>query len=194
MCVPPWLLFKATYDFSLTKYPDHTHIFTDGSVIQGSTGCSFVFGSRHFIFHQHPFCTIFTAELYALYRALLHLRHLSPGRFLLCTDSLSSLHALSSSVSDDPLVVQSLCITSELLQHGHTIVFCWIPGHTGIPGIEAADPAARIGALNVTAICGRALASDICAYLLHAVYCSWQGEWAEVVNNKLRVFKPSVRA
>jgi hypothetical protein len=25
--------------------------------------------------------------------------------------------------------------TKELLQHGHTIVFCWIPGHTGIPGI-----------------------------------------------------------
>jgi kelch-like protein 2/3 len=29
---------------------------------------------------------------------------------------------------------------------------------------------------------------------LRAVYCSWQGEWAEVVNNKLRVVKPSVRA
>jgi hypothetical protein len=109
MFIPPWLLFKATFDFSLTKYgkntipaelfrrhfaevtskyPDHTHIFTDGSVSQGSTGCSFVFDSRPFIFHLHPFCIIFTAELYALYRALLHLRHLSPGRFLLCTDSL----------------------------------------------------------------------------------------------------------
>jgi hypothetical protein len=113
--VPPWHLFKATFDFSLTKcgkstipaelfrrhfaevtskYPDQTHIFTDVSVIQVSTGCSFVFDSLSFIFHLHPFCTIFTAELYALYRALLHLRHWSPGRFLLCTDSLSSLHAL----------------------------------------------------------------------------------------------------
>jgi hypothetical protein len=95
-------------------------------------------------------------------------------------------------VPDNPLV-QSLCITSELLQHGHTIVFCWIPGHTVIPGNEAADSAARIGALNMTAICGRALASDIRAYVLRAIYCSWQGEWAEVVN-KLRVVKPSVRA
>jgi ribonuclease HI len=215
MCVPPWFLFKATFDFSLTKYgkstipaelfrrhfaevtskyPDHTHIFTDGSVIQGSTGYSFFFDSRPFVFHLHPFCTIFTAELYALYRALLHLRHLSPGRFLLCTDSLSSLHALSSSVPDNPLVVQSLCITSELLQQGHTIVFCWIPGRTGIPGNKTADSAVRSGALNMTAICGRALASDIRAFLLRAVYCSWQREWAEVVNNKLRVAKPSVRA
>jgi hypothetical protein len=30
-----------------------THIFTDGSVIQGSTGCSFVFDS---LFHLHPYC------------------------------------------------------------------------------------------------------------------------------------------
>jgi hypothetical protein len=46
----------------------------------------------------------------------------------------------------------------------------------------------------MTAICGRALASDIRASLLRAVYCSWQGEWAEVVNNKLCVVKHSVRA
>jgi hypothetical protein len=94
MSVPPWLLFKATFVFSVTKYgksaipaelfrrhyaeviskyPDHTHIFTDGSVIQGSTGCSFVFDSRSFIFHLHPFCSIFTADLHALNRALLYL-------------------------------------------------------------------------------------------------------------------------
>jgi ribonuclease HI len=177
-----------------SKYPDHTHIFTDGSVIQGSTGCSFVFDSRRFIFHLHPLCSIYTAEIYALNRALLHLRHLSPGRLLLCTDSLSSLHALSSRVSDNSLVVQSLCIASELLQHGHTIVFCWIPGHTGIDGNEAADTAARIGALNMTAICGRTLASDTRAILLRNVYCSWQGKWADVGNNKLRAVKPSIRA
>jgi hypothetical protein len=64
MSVQPWFLFKATFDFSLkkygkstipaelfrrhlaevaSKYPDHTHIFTDGSLIQISTGCFFVF-------------------------------------------------------------------------------------------------------------------------------------------------------
>jgi hypothetical protein len=74
MFIPPWLLLKATFDFSLTKYgkstvraelfrrlfaevtskyPEHTHIFTDGSVNQGSTGCSFIFDSRPFIFHLH---------------------------------------------------------------------------------------------------------------------------------------------
>jgi hypothetical protein len=82
MPVPPWLLLKATFDFSPTKYwkstipaelflrhfaevpskyPDHTHICTDRSVIQGSTGCSFVFDSQRFIFHLHPFCSILTA-------------------------------------------------------------------------------------------------------------------------------------
>jgi hypothetical protein len=47
--------------------------------------------------------------------------------------------------------------------------------------------------LNMTAICGRALASDIRAFLLRAVCCSWQGEWADVVNNKLHAAKPSIR-
>jgi hypothetical protein len=84
MPVPPWFLFKATFNLRLTKYgkstipaklfrrhfaevtskyPDHTHIFTNGSVIQGSTGCSFVFDSRLFIFQLRPLCSIYTAEL-----------------------------------------------------------------------------------------------------------------------------------
>jgi hypothetical protein len=141
-------------------------------MIQGSAGCSFLFDSRPFIFHLHPFCSIFTAELYALYRAPPPPPTLKSRPFSACTDSLSSLHTLSSRVSDNPLVLQNLCITSELLEHGHTIVFCWIPDHTGIPGNEAADSDARIGAWNMTTICGRALGSDIRGWLLRAVCCS----------------------
>jgi ribonuclease HI len=214
MCVPPWLLLKATFDLSLakygkstipaelfrrhfaevtSKYPEYTHIFTDGSVSQGSTGCSFFFDSRPFTFHLHSFCTIFTAELYALYRSLLHIRHLRPGRFLLCTDSLSSLHALSSRVADNPLVVQSLCITSELLQHGHTIVFCWIPGHTGIPGNVAADAAARDATLQGTPIPG-VTSMDFGTALRRSVLAKWQRDWDCTLDNKLREVKPVVHA
>jgi hypothetical protein len=170
-----------------SKYPDHTHIFTDGLVIQGSTGCSFDFDSRPFIFHLHPFCSIFTAEIYALYRALLHLRHQSPGRFLLCTDSLSSLHALSSRVSDNPLVVQSLCITSELLHHSHTIVFCWIPGHTAIPGNEVEDSAARIGALNIPQYAAVRLRLAFVPPFCAPSIARGKGNGRSFVNNKLRV-------
>jgi hypothetical protein len=100
---------------------------------------------------------------------------------------------LSSRVSDNPLVVQSLCITSELLQHGHTIVFCWIPGHTGIPGNEAADAAAKSAALHGSLASDRALGSDVSAFLHRAVISSWQDDWTNTQGNKFRAVKPSVQ-
>jgi RNase H len=81
------------------RYARESVIFTDGSRIDGKTG----FG----VFHGENFemgfrlvepSDIFTAELTAIFYALEHIRSHSPGRYLILTDSLSSVQALQTRV------------------------------------------------------------------------------------------------
>ena len=125
--------FKATY-------ANHTFIYTDGSKIDGKTGVGIT--SKHFNKSNrlHDIHSIFTAELQGILSALHQIKKQSIQSAVICTDSSSSLLAISSEqLSSHPIVHKIKNILNQL----NNIEMLWIPGHTGIEGNETADTLAK---------------------------------------------------
>jgi hypothetical protein len=87
--VPPSVSSKTT------KYARESAIFTDGSRIEGRTGCSVFHGENFEMgFRLVEPSGIFTAELTSIFYALELIRNHSTVRYMTLTDSLSSVQAL----------------------------------------------------------------------------------------------------
>ena len=87
--------------------------------------------------------SIFNAELHAYLLALDVVRRSKEKHFLLLSDSYSSLNALGGSHVDQDAIYKYLKTYSTLTNSGKTVIFCWIPGHVGIPGNKRADRVAK---------------------------------------------------
>jgi hypothetical protein len=103
------------------------------------------------------------------------------------------LQCLSGYSPDHPIVVEILIQVSHLHKSGRSVVFYCVPGHTGLPGNEAADVAAKVAALHRMLVSDRALCSDVYTFLHCTILSSWQDKWDNAQGNKLRMLKPSVQ-
>jgi ribonuclease HI len=176
----------------LSHYLDHTAVYTDGSFLQGSTGSASVYNSEIFSYRLHGFNSVFTAELYALYRARLFIRRQLRRNHLVCTDSLSALQCLSGHSPDHPVVAE-IQLKYPACAPWDSLVVCWVRGHCGLPGSEAADAVAKSAAMRGPLVSDRALDTDVCTCLRRAVLFSWQAEWDSSLGSKLHVVKPSLQ-
>jgi ribonuclease HI len=127
-----------------------------------------------FSYRSHKFNSVFTAELYAIFRALLFIRRQPQQCHLICTDSLSAFQGLNWYSTDHPIVTEILIQLSHLHQSGKSVVFCWVPGHTGLPGNEAADAAAKAAAFYGPLVSDRNLGIDVHTFFHRATLSSWQ--------------------
>jgi RNase H len=90
---------------------------------------------------------VFTSELTAIHYALVHIKTHSPGRYIILTDSLSSVYALESRIISPK--VHELVYQCKLNEIGYEISIAWIPSHVGIGGNERADRLAKSAAIGV---------------------------------------------
>ncbi len=86
-----------------------------------------------------PHSSVFTAETFAIYKALEYAIH-QKGKYVICSDSLSCLNAVTNIRNSSNVIgkIRDLCI-----KHKQKIALLWVPGHVGIPGNEQADNAAK---------------------------------------------------
>jgi hypothetical protein len=108
-------IFRKFYNEALNRYSNFTKIFTDGSVINSKVGCAFLSDIEQQKFNLGNLTTIFTAELFAIFRAILSTSQSSNSHFLICSDSLGALQSLGKMYSELPLIqrIQTL-ITNSL--------------------------------------------------------------------------------
>ena len=133
--------WKGLHQTLLTTYPQHEPIYCDGSVKEEKSACgvwnpNFTFKAR---LPDHS--SIFSCELYAIFVIIKHISD-KPGKYLILSDSLSSINALRNPQnSKHGLVHQIAHLISQL--EPYSVVIEWIPSHMGIPGNEKADKIAN---------------------------------------------------
>ena len=85
----------------------------------------------------------FRAELYAISLALAVIRHRKEKNFIIFSDSMSSLEAISGFKLEIDIVQNIIKDYTHLANSGKIIILCWIPSHVHIHGNERADTAAK---------------------------------------------------
>ncbi|KAL1447291.1 hypothetical protein WDU94_010914, partial [Cyamophila willieti] len=214
---PPWSVVTPVVDTSLsfdkkenispvifrqrfnelvhTKYHDFTTCFTDGdgSKTAESTSCAYVLNNSivsSFVLNNVN--TVFTSELIAVLLCLKHLKFLPQVKFVIISDSKSTLLALSNLKNINPIVSQILSCWSDLISAGKQLSFLWCPSHTGIQGNEAVDRAARHpnNSLPPFKLCSP---DDFKPFIFNLTNNLWQESWDAIPNtNKLKTIKPRI--
>ena len=136
-------VFRKLFAEALQRYSGWNVVFTDGSKSQQGVGCAWFFeGVRH-LSRLYETSAVFTAEIWALILAVECISQKAGDRWLICSDSLSTLTAARDILTDDPLIRRLLEALEDVRASGRQIKLFWAPSHMGIEGNEEADRAAR---------------------------------------------------
>jgi ribonuclease HI len=178
------LVVAPRENFTATAgYAESMIFYTDGSLIDGCARFAFHrTGEGGFGYQISSPAGIFTAELTAL---LVPLRHIGeaiqlPEKFLILTDSLSSVKALLSkkiSHRTHPLVCEFEQVCSDLLEDIVEVEIMWIPSHVGLEGNEIIDERAQHAALNVVVFGRPLLLVDFQGLARSILLRETQGKW-----------------
>ncbi|GBM76569.1 hypothetical protein AVEN_254398-1 [Araneus ventricosus] len=184
------ITFQQLFHHHRCQYSSFVPIFTDGLKSDGHVGCGVVFPSDTLSYRLHNCCSVFTAELVAIFCALQEILPSNQRNFILYTDSMSALETLSHYDNRiHPVALVILSVLQFLRKKGFNIIFCWVPSHVGISGNETADVIARFASDFLP----RALPyCDIKKFLVSHLLSVWQQKWNLLTRNKLYPVKPSI--
>jgi ribonuclease HI len=187
------IVYRQRFAEICADFPHHVKYYTDGSKNENSVGCAFVTTPNiRYGFKLNKTCSIFTAELYAIVKALQHIEDRKELNFLICSDSLSSIDAIYDIFSPNTLVQETHSLLASLSSRGASVVFCWVPGHVGIKGNELADAAAKNALLRADIDDQRILPNDLKIYFRTVFKLRFQDIWDQQSNNKLKGIKPNI--
>ena len=134
--------FQVRYNEIKEYYFSFKPIYTDGSKDGNSVAAAAVYGTKVKKCRLPNKSSIFSAEVKAIDLALDLVEQSDSTRFIIFSDSLSSLQALHNQKLENPSVCDVLERISHLVPFKR-IVFCWLPSHIGIRGNEKADETAK---------------------------------------------------
>ena len=158
------------------RYRDHIPVYTDGSRDGNAVACATVFPSNTVISMRLPdSASVFTAEVWAIIKALEQIKMSSASKYIVFTDSLSCLQALYHMKLEHPLI-------------GMVIRKC-VFLNIGIRGNEKADSAAK-SALDLPRAKVGVPYTDFKYLISQYIFSTWQDDWNGAVRNMLHSVKP----
>lgn len=175
----------------INETPQSIPIFTDGSKTAEGTGAAFIAGTISHLLPLPKLATIYTAELFAIEKALQTVKH-SNNHIIICTDSLSSLQSLKKLYTTNHLVNSIRTSIFTMKNNDVDVQFLWVPSHSGIVGNEKADTAAKSAATRNENFNHLYILEDIICFAKRTLNNHWNTDWFRVTNNKLREIKGSV--
>lgn len=128
--------------------------------------------------------SVFTAELLAIETGLNALKKYANKTCTFYSDSLSSLQAIKSAKVEDKRIGVIYEILKKLSSQKITVQFCWVPGHSGIPGNELADETAKRACHLPSPVSREVSSADCKAYVKAKVRESWERRWRNLTDNK----------
>jgi ribonuclease HI len=177
--------FQERFNNIRYRYSSHKFLYTDGSKDGLATGYAVTSRTTNYYNERIPdICSIFTAELTAIYRAVTMIRDSENDKFVICSDSKSALQALINKRVETPLI-KDILLTMATMEDEKEIIFCWIPSHVDIKGNETADLYAK-KALNQNVTEYTVPYTDFRKYINDFINYSWQMQWNACQGNKLR--------
>jgi len=178
-----------------TYHTDSYHIYTDGSRSDDGSGSGVFSDHISKSIKLSPIASSFTAELYAILEAVIHLSNHIFHRCTIFSDSLSSIYLLNNISSNHPILAEIHSYLFRLKSIGRTVQFCWVPAHVGIYGNDEADRLAGEAALSDGAI-DRTLVphKDYYPLIRSKIYDIWQRDWSNTPQtNKLRYIRDTTK-
>ncbi|KAL4142826.1 hypothetical protein QTP88_005223 [Uroleucon formosanum] len=176
----------------LEDYQDYTKFYTDGSKTEIGVGASVYFNNTSKMIKFPDFCSIYTAEAYAIYHALETIQQLNIDKAIILSDSLSTINSICN--INQPNAISSMIqnLIAFLNHNNQYVMLLWIPSHTGIHGNETADIYAKRAITSPEAslvqICSL---GDIKGVIQSLTLQQWQHRWTSS-HTKLNEIKPSI--
>lgn len=168
-------------DIVSTRYEEYTCVATDGSKSDEGVGAAVVSSVFPEIIRRRlPMCaSVYNAEMFGLQCALQAIADLRVGKFIILTDSMSSLTRLRSntvSSATPRMWFEIRKLLKFLLDEGYDVVFMWVPAHEGVVLNEEADKAAKDASVN-----GVRCSADLTSLDIRIPYTNampaWQRMW-----------------
>ncbi|GBN13757.1 hypothetical protein AVEN_163293-1 [Araneus ventricosus] len=124
-------------------YQSYQPVFTDGSKYLNHVDCAYVINGPVGCYKLHPFTSLFSSEIKAVYFAPKYIGVHEIRKSILHTDSMSLLESVRYSSTHNPLIKEVKDFYRDSLSKGVRILFSWIPFHISIAGNELADKAGK---------------------------------------------------
>ena len=170
-------------------YKDFSQLYTDGSKMGNEVAAAVVHGNVTKTTRLPNKASIFRAELHAISLALSLIRRSKEKNFIIFSDSMSSLEAISGFKLEINIVQNIIKDYSHLANTGKAIILCWIPSHVNIRGNERA---AAKSALSLPITNMKLQARELIPCASKFCFDKWQDIYDCCEGNKLHSIYPTV--
>jgi len=177
-------IYRSRFHELCSQYDGFHRLYTDGSKIGDQVASAAIARNRSKTVRLPDKASISRAELYAITLAMDFIRHSKDTKFIVFSDSMSSLEALNGFKIEVDLVLNIIKDYTSLMKAGKVIEFCWIPSHVNIRGNERADTVAK-DALFLPPTSMKLPASELKPCISRFCLEEWQDIWNCAANSKL---------